>query len=51
MGDVIEKYRVEILPTLKHSTQDTNASMLNVQVEPKWGHVKLARIEAYDVDQ
>jgi len=35
-GNLITKYLNEVLPHLKHSTQDTNRSMIGLHIEPRW---------------
>jgi len=50
-GNLITKYLTEVLPELKHSTQDTNRSVIGLHIKPQWEVYRIADIEAYDVDR
>jgi integrase len=50
-GKLIDRYLLEIMPELKHSTQTTNLSLLELHIRPKRGEYRLASIEAYEVEQ
>ena len=41
-GQLIEKYLKEELPTLAWSTQQTNRSLIELHIRPKWGDTRLA---------
>ena len=49
LGTVIERYVTEELPTLRHSTQSMNLSLINLHIKPKWQDVKLADVTAIKV--
>jgi integrase len=48
-GMVIDRYLKEELPTLRHSTQTTNKSLLELHIRPKWGEYRLPDISALEV--
>jgi integrase len=50
-GQVIDRYFEEELPRLKHSTQLTNKSLIELYIRPRWGEHRPADIEAFDVKQ
>jgi Phage integrase, N-terminal SAM-like domain len=50
MGDLAKKYKREYLPKLAKSTQDTDISMIDVHIVPRWGEVKLANIRPPEVE-
>ena len=50
-GNLITKHLTEVLPELKHSTQDTNRSVIGLHIKPQWEVYRFADIEAYDVDR
>ena len=50
MGQLIDRYRSEYLPTLAKSTRNTDGSMLKVHIEPKWGSVGIADVSPMAVD-
>jgi integrase len=50
-GKLIDRYLKEKLPELKHSTQMTNASLIELHIRPKWQDYRLQAIEAYDVER
>jgi tetratricopeptide (TPR) repeat protein len=50
MGDLAKKYKREYLPKLAKSTQDTDISMIDVHIVPRWGQVKLANIRPPEVE-
>jgi integrase len=51
MGDIIARYMLEEFPALRHSTQTTNKSLLDVHIKPKWQDVRLADVTAIAVKQ
>jgi integrase len=51
LGTVIDRYLKEELPQLKHSTQCTNKSLIELHIRPKWGNALLDDIEAEYVKQ
>lgn len=44
-GQLIDKYLEEELPTLAWSTQQTNRSLVELHIRPKWGDTRLADIK------
>jgi integrase len=48
-GMIIDRYLKEELPTLRHSTQTTNKSLLELHIRPKWGEYRLPEIRALEV--
>ena len=42
-------YIAEELPKLKHSTQNTNKSLLNLHVRPKWSEYRIPNVTAGEV--
>lgn len=51
LGTIIDRYLTEEFPSLRHSTQTTNRSLLNLHIRPKWQDVRLADITAIGVKQ
>jgi hypothetical protein len=51
MGTIIERYMAEDFLTLRHSTQTTNKSLINLHIKPRWEHVRLADVSAMAVKQ
>src|SRR5579864_435004 len=49
LGTIIDRYVKEELPTLRHSTQTTNTSLIDCHVKPKWQDVRLADVTAIEV--
>jgi len=49
LGTIIDRYMLEEFPTLRHSTQTTNKSLIELHIRPKWGDVRLADLTAIDV--
>lgn len=49
LGTIIDRYLREELPTLRHSTQTTNKSLIELHIRPKWGDVRLANVTALGV--
>jgi hypothetical protein len=41
LGTIIERYMSEDFLTLRHSTQTTNKSLINLYIKPRWEHVRL----------
>jgi integrase len=50
-GTVIDKYMAEELPTLRHSTQTTTRSLIELHVRPRWADTRLADVTAMAVKQ
>ena len=50
-AEVIDRYLLEGLPHLKHSTQMTNTSLIELYVRQQWGEYSPADIEALEVKQ
>ena len=48
-GSLIDRYIAEGLPKLKHSTQNTNKSLLNLHVRPKWSEYRIPNFTAGEV--
>jgi len=44
-GALIDRYLADELPTLKHSTQNTNRSLLNLHIRPRWSEHRLTDIK------
>jgi integrase len=51
LGDVIQKYREQMLPKLAKSTRDTQYGELRIHIEPKWGTKILTEIHPGDVQE
>lgn len=51
MGDIIARYMGEEFPALRHSTQTTNKSLIDLHIKPKWQDVRLADVTAIAVKQ
>jgi integrase len=49
LGTVIDRYMREDFTTLRHSTQTTNKSLIDLHIRPKWEDVRLADISALGV--
>jgi integrase len=49
LGTVIDRYMVEEFPALRHSTQTTNKSLIDLHIKPRWKDVKLADVTAMGV--
>ena len=43
MGTVIDRYIKEEFPSLRHSTQTTNKSLINLHIRPRWQDVRIPR--------
>ena len=50
MRELAKKYKNEYLPKLSKSTRDTDTSMIDVHIVPRWGDVKLPNIRPSDVE-
>jgi integrase len=48
-GMVLDRYLDEELPKLRHSTQTTNKSLIELHIRPKWGEYRLTDIKAMEV--
>jgi integrase len=51
LGSIIDRYMAEEFPTLRHSTQTTNKSLIDLHIRPKWQDVRLADVTAMAVKQ
>jgi integrase len=49
MGTVMDKYLSQELPKLRHSTQCTNRSLIDLHIRPRWKKVRPSNVEAGDV--
>jgi hypothetical protein len=43
MGTVIDRYIKEEFPSLRHSTQTTNKSLIDLHIRPRWQDVRIPR--------
>ena len=44
LGTVIDRYMKEEFPILRHSTQTTNRSLIELHIRPKWADVRLSEV-------
>lgn len=51
LGTIMDRYIAEEMPTLRHSTQTTNLSLLETHLRPRWEDVRLADVTALSVKQ
>lgn len=51
LGTIIDRYMTEEFPALRHSTQTTNRSLIDLHIKPKWQDVRLADVTAIAVKQ
>jgi integrase len=51
LGTIIDRYLREEFPALRHSTQTTNRSLIELYIRPKWEDVRLADVTAISVKQ
>jgi integrase len=51
LGTIINRYMKEEFPALRHSTQTTNKSLIDLHIRPKWQDVRLADVTAIAVKQ
>jgi integrase len=51
LGTIIDRYMTEEFPALRHSTQTTNKSLIDLHVRPKWQDVRLVYVTALTVKQ
>jgi Phage integrase, N-terminal SAM-like domain len=51
LGTIIDRYMAEDFLTLRHSTQTTNKSLINLHIRPRWENVRLADVSAMAVKQ
>jgi integrase len=49
LGTIIDRYMREDFKELRHSTQTTNKSLIDLHIRPKWQDVRLADISALSV--
>jgi integrase len=49
LGTIIDRYMREDFKTLRHSTQTTNQSLIDLHIRPKWEDVRLADLTAISV--
>jgi len=50
-GQLIDRYLSEDFPNLRHSTQATNRSLIEMYIRPKWSDYRLREIKALGVKQ
>lgn len=48
-GTIIDRYMLEEFPALRHSTQTTNRSLVDLHIRPKWQDARLADVSAMEV--
>jgi len=51
LGTIIDRYIAEDFTTLRHSTQTTNKSLIELHIKPKWQDVRLSDVTAMSVKQ
>jgi integrase len=51
LGAIIDRYMLEEFTALRHSTQTTNKSLIDLHIKPKWQDVRLADVTAISVKQ
>ena len=51
LGTIIDRYMTDEFPALRHSTQTTNKSLIDLHIKPKWQDVKLSEGTAIAVKQ
>jgi hypothetical protein len=51
LGTIIDRYMAEDFLSLRHSTQTTNKSFIDLHIRPGWEHVRLADVTAMAVMQ
>jgi hypothetical protein len=51
LGTIIDRYMAEDFLTLRHSTQTTNKSLIDLHIRRKWEDVRLADVSAMAVKQ
>jgi integrase len=51
LGTIIDRYIKEEFPSLRHSTQTTNKSLIDLHIRPKWQDVRIADVTALSVKQ
>lgn len=49
LGTIIDRYMREEFPALRHSTQTTNRSLIDLHIRPKWQDTKLGNVTAMEV--
>ena len=49
LGTIIDRYMREEFPALRHSTQTTNKSLIDLHIRPRWEDVRLADVTAMEV--
>jgi integrase len=49
LGTIVDRYMIEEFPSLRHSTQTTNKSLIDLHIKPKWKDVKLADVSPMGV--
>ena len=49
LGTIIDRYMLEDFLTLRHSTQTTNKSLIDLHIKPMWADVRLADVTAMAV--
>src|SRR3978361_2070617 len=48
-GTIIDRYVREELPALRHSTQGTNKSLIDLHIKPKWQDARIGDVTAMAV--
>ena len=51
IGTVADRYMAEEFPALRHSTQTTNRSLIDLHIRPRWADVRLGDVTAGSVKQ
>jgi integrase len=51
LGTIIDRYLAEDFLTLRHSTQTTNKSLIDLHIRPRWEHARLIDVTAMSVKQ
>jgi integrase len=49
VGNLIDRYLKEELPTLRHSTQSTNLSLIKLHIRPQWENICIGEVSAIAV--
>ncbi len=49
LGTIIDRYMREEFPALRHSTQTTNRSLVDLHIRPQWQDVRIADVTALEV--
>jgi hypothetical protein len=49
LGNIIDRYMVDEFLALRHSTQTTNKSLIDLHIRPRWQDIRLADVTAMEV--